>query len=269
MRALALLLAIGFVLVSDPCSFGQNPIVNGDFSDPTGAPWQFFDQSTDGAVSYATGAAVITGGDDGNSNNTLTFIDQTFQLAPGMAVASFDWSYATTDAAGYDSCRWALIDLDASASVIGGALTLADADGMSGSVSMTFTGGGNYRLRLQTWSDDNVGGPGVSTFDNVVISGTLAGQPYVRGDVNDDGGVSLPDAIVLLNFLFPMGGPTPLICDDAGDANDDGSINLTDAVAVLTALFGQPAVPLPGPSTCGPDVTDTDPLDCSSAYTSC
>lgn len=247
----------------------QGPIVNGDFSDVTGAPWVFVNQATDGGVNYTTGSAVVTGGDDNYSTDSLTFIHQTFAMAPGMGMITFDWSYATIDTAGYDACFWNLVDLDVPGSIIGGAQNLADADGMSGSVTATFMGGGNYRLWLGTSSSDNVGGPGISTFDNIVVTGGPAGQSFLRGDVNDDGGISLPDAVVLLTYLFPQGPPTTLVCDDAADANDDGSINLTDAVAVLTALFGQPPVPLPGPATCGTDPTSADVLDCTAGYTSC
>lgn len=100
------------------------------------------------------------------------------------------------------------------------------------------------------------------------LGGAGAAPEFVRGNCNDDASVNLVDVIYLLGFLFPNGPPNNLVCRDACDANDDGGINLVDAVAILNALFGQPAIGLPGPSTCGPDPTTTDPIDCA-AGTAC
>lgn len=246
----------------------QGPLVNGDFSDITGAPWMFFDDSNNGSVSYATMSAVVTGGDDGYSTDTDTFIQQPFSLAPGSGTLSFLWSYTTSDDPGYDFCIYDVIDSGTNLSLVNGPVILADTDGQSGAVTVMFTGGGSYLLRLGTNSDDNAFGPGVSSFDDVVVTGGTAAPSFIRGDVNDDGSLSLPDAVVILNHLFPTGGPVPLVCEDAGDANDDGTLNITDPVAILNALFGQPAIPLPGPATCGPDATSADVLDCT-GFTSC
>ena len=245
----------------------QAQLTNGDFSDTTGAPWVFVDQSMNGSVSYAGMNAVVTGGDDMSGTTTNTWIEQPFSLGAGNGgTLTFVWSYASVDDPGFDSCIYDIEDAATGNTIIGGPIILSDTDGQSGAVSMPFTGSGSYVLKLGTNSDDNDLGPGVSTFDDVVVSGGGAGN-FIRGDVNDDAGLSLPDVVVLLNFLFP--GPTPfsLVCDDAGDANDDGSINLQDPIAILNALFGQPTVPLPGPSSCGPDV-GADMLDCAN-YTSC
>ncbi|OUU23872.1 MAG: hypothetical protein CBC13_04620, partial [Planctomycetia bacterium TMED53] len=88
---------------------------------------------------------------------------------------------------------------------------------------------------------------------------------FVRGDVNDDGGINIADAVSLLAGLF-TGGLLP--CADAADANDDGSTNIADAVYVLANLFsGGPGMPAPTGPACGPDPT-TDALDCAS-YNSC
>lgn len=90
-----------------------------------------------------------------------------------------------------------------------------------------------------------------------------SGAEFVRGDCNNDGMVNIADAIFLLSVLFPTGVPAVPDCDDACDSNDDGTSNIADAVAALAALFGSPPVPLPGPSSCGVDVDDSDPLTCS------
>ena len=74
------------------------------------------------------------------------------------------------------------------------------------------------------------------------------------------GTFSLPDAILLLNYLYMSGtGPG---CEDAADANDDGVIGLVDAISILLAQFGSPPSPLPPPYlVCGGDPTP-DSLSC-------
>lgn len=247
----------------------QIPIMNGDFSDPTGAPWVFMDQSQDGSVDYSAQNAVVAGGDDGYSGMTTTAIEQAFSVgSASMETIMFTWSYTTIDPCpGFDAAFWDLIDTSTGASVVNGPITLADISGTSGVVMTVFTGSGDYLLRLGTTSVDNDYGPGVSTFDDVFVSGTT-GTQLIRGDCNDDGSTNLSDVIFLLGFLFPTGGPTPtLVCLDACDANDDGGLNLPDAVTLLLALFGTPPTPLPGPLVCDMDPT-MDPLDCM-MFSSC
>ena len=90
------------------------------------------------------------------------------------------------------------------------------------------------------------------------------GAAFIRGDCNLDLGVNVADAVFLLSSLF-VPGATPLGCRDAGDVNDDGGVNVADAVFLLSSLFvpGSTAIPEPNLQTgCGPDPTDTDPLQC-------
>lgn len=54
------------------------------------------------------------------------------------------------------------------------------------------------------------------------------------GDVNNDGGVNLADAISLLTHLFVTKG---LPCLKSADANDDGKLDLADAISILTYQF--------------------------------
>ena len=63
----------------------------------------------------------------------------------------------------------------------------------------------------------------------------LPPTPFIRGDVNSDGLVNLPDAIRSLNYLY-RGGESPK-CLDSADANDDGRIDITDAIYILGYLF--------------------------------
>jgi len=91
----------------------------------------------------------------------------------------------------------------------------------------------------------------------------LAG-PFVRGDVNQDGRLTVSDSIAVLRYLFPAGDQVPA-CLDACDMNDDGRINVADPVYLLGYLFADgPAVPPPAgspPAACGPDPT-ADSLGC-------
>jgi hypothetical protein len=82
--------------------------------------------------------------------------------------------------------------------------------------------------------------------------GCRKAESFRRGDVDQDGGVRITDAIGILLHLFAGAGP--LACADAADIGDDGTVNLTDAVALLLYLFQGGARPAsPGPLACGPD----------------
>ncbi|MGE3165738.1 MAG: hypothetical protein AB7O52_12580 [Planctomycetota bacterium] len=262
-KAALFLSLLSFCATSTPAlSVGQNLVVNGDFSDPSGAPWTLFDNSASGSVSYATMAAVVTGGDNQSTNSSNTFIEQLISFPGGTETVSFTWSYTSIDPdPNFDFAVWDLVDATTGVSVVLGPLTLTGLSGTNGTVMQTFTASGDLRLRLGTDSDDNLFGPGVTTFDDVFITGMPAGPQLVRGDCNDDGSTNLTDAVFLLNFLFPQGAPPALGCVDACDANDDGGLNIPDAVTLLLALFGMPTQPLPGPLSCGVDPT-LDALDC-------
>jgi hypothetical protein len=84
------------------------------------------------------------------------------------------------------------------------------------------------------------------------------GAPFRRGDANADAGISIGDAIFILQALFARG--REISCPDAADANDDEAMDLADAIYLLQFLFAQgPAIPPPYPA-CGPDpTTNPDP----------
>ena len=76
--------------------------------------------------------------------------------------------------------------------------------------------------------------------------------PFVRGDANIDERIDISDPISILNFLFG-GRDRPHDCRNAMDADDDGDVSITDAIRVLVHLF-QGADPLPAPyPDCGLD----------------
>ncbi len=82
---------------------------------------------------------------------------------------------------------------------------------------------------------------------------------FMRGDVNQDGGMDLSDSVAVLIHLFVTGKTAP--CEKAADLNDDGSLNLADAVYGLQYLFSAGPEPPPPFLVCGQDPTP-DTLTC-------
>jgi hypothetical protein len=82
---------------------------------------------------------------------------------------------------------------------------------------------------------------------------------FLRGDVDLDQAVDLPDAVRLLFHLFQG---LPISCQDAADADNNETLNLADVIHILNYLFraGQaPAAPYPFP---GSDLDGDGPLGC-------
>jgi hypothetical protein len=61
---------------------------------------------------------------------------------------------------------------------------------------------------------------------------TTAAPQAARGDVNNDGSITLADAIYLSRYLFARG-PAPVPSPDSGDANCDGRVEPLDAVVIV------------------------------------
>jgi len=90
----------------------------------------------------------------------------------------------------------------------------------------------------------------------------LDGMPaprFIRGDANGDGAVSISDSVFLLHALF--GGVRPLRCPKAGDYDDNGHLTLGDAILGLNHLFQDGPAPWPPFPGCGWDLM-ADDLDC-------
>ncbi|MEE2883040.1 MAG: hypothetical protein VYD70_04880 [Planctomycetota bacterium] len=99
----------------------------------------------------------------------------------------------------------------------------------------------------------------------IQVSGTLdiVEVTFIRGDIDQDGRLTIADPISLLTILF-IGGTDELNCDDARDANNDARIDLADAIYLLSYQFGNgPIIPAPFPD-CGSDPTADDALSCDS-----
>ncbi len=103
------------------------------------------------------------------------------------------------------------------------------------------------------------------------------GAPFIRGDGDQNGALGIPDAILLLNFLFsgglPAGAPTEdnclLVYNYDGSVNAEGiesvnEIELNDGVGILLFIFRAgplPALPYPacdvGPTAASARMTCT------------
>lgn len=81
---------------------------------------------------------------------------------------------------------------------------------------------------------------------------------FLRGDVTNDGAVTLSDAVATLFHLY-LG--APLLCADAADTNDDGTLNATDVIGILEALYRGGTPPAPPFPARGSDPT-ADALEC-------
>lgn len=85
-------------------------------------------------------------------------------------------------------------------------------------------------------------------------------ETFLRGDANRDGEFDITDPIATLKDLFL--GRIDFLCRDAADTDDDGHVTLTDAVISLDYLFRTgptPAAPFP---MVGTDLTE-DGLSCT------
>jgi VCBS repeat protein len=141
---------------------------------------------------------------------------------------------------------------------------------------------GNGKLDLVALSASEDGSSSVTVLLNVTGSPTSQdsnhnGIPdeceavrFHRGDPNDDGQVSLTDAIHVLGFLF-LGGVPPA-CMEAANVDDDDKVGITDGIFLLEYLFITGIAPLPpgpvdSPCAMDPAVSPVN-LGCES-YTHC
>ncbi len=91
---------------------------------------------------------------------------------------------------------------------------------------------------------------------------SFQGEPFVRGDPNEDGKIDIADCIYILGYLFSQG-EAPR-CLDSADLDDNGRINIADAIFVLTFMLRfEVAPPFPFPSE-GLDPTEDGLPPCKS-----
>lgn len=81
---------------------------------------------------------------------------------------------------------------------------------------------------------------------------TLGKEEYegMMGDVNNDGVVSISDAVCIISWL--QENTLPVFIEGAADYNKDGSITVSDAIAIIQALLNEEVSPVI------PDIPDDD-----------
>ncbi len=84
---------------------------------------------------------------------------------------------------------------------------------------------------------------------------------FTRGDADANGELEFADGVIMITLRAPGGQQPP--CMDAADANDDGRVTLADALYMLDFLFGIGPPPPPPFTECGEDET-ADELSCLS-----
>lgn len=88
---------------------------------------------------------------------------------------------------------------------------------------------------------------------------------FLRGDMNNDGGINIADIFAAEEYLF-LGGETPG-CLAALDGNGDEAVDIGDIIYVLSYLFlGGPPMPAPFP-TCGP-IPEASTMGCNESQCS-
>ncbi len=86
-------------------------------------------------------------------------------------------------------------------------------------------------------------------------------EPFLRGDTNADGTISVTDVQMFSCYLFCDF--FPIACGDAADADDDGNIDISDAIAILIQVFRPESTIAPPFPQVGLDPTE-DSLACNS-----
>lgn len=107
-------------------------------------------------------------------------------------------------------------------------------DSTTGSISGVPTEIGSFDMMV-TVADNSI----PAAADTVELALNIR---FTCGDANDDGTITIADAVVIVMYVFRGGvPPTPL---EAGDANGDGAVNVADAVYVVNYIFrgGPPPV---------------------------
>ena len=80
--------------------------------------------------------------------------------------------------------------------------------------------------------------------DTISINITVVEPPYVCGDANSSGAVSISDAVYLIAYIFAGGpAPDPLA---AADANCSGGVSISDVVYLIAYIFAGGPAPCAG-----------------------
>jgi len=88
---------------------------------------------------------------------------------------------------------------------------------------------GEYNGQVTIECDD----PDTPTWDIPVTMTVI--EPYICGDLNDDGVVNLLDIVFLINYKYKEGVvPDPM---ESADVNGDGSVNILDIVYLINFKY--------------------------------
>jgi hypothetical protein len=85
-----------------------------------------------------------------------------------------------------------------------------------------------------------------------------AAPRFIRGDSNQNGAVSLSDAVYVLHYIFSG---KEAGCEDALDVDDDGRVSIADSIGLLHFLFRGGEAPRGPYPECGVDETG-DAIGC-------
>ncbi len=61
-------------------------------------------------------------------------------------------------------------------------------------------------------------------------------EPYIKGDVNGDGSVTIADVTALVNIIL---GKSPVPASGIADVNDDGSVTIADVTGLVNIILGK------------------------------
>jgi len=86
---------------------------------------------------------------------------------------------------------------------------------------------------------------------------------FLRSDTDGDGNFTLADGIQILERQFSGRQASGSDCEDAGDVDDNGSLTIGDAIWVFNFLFASGADPAAPYPACGADPTPGDGFDCA------
>ncbi len=143
-----------------------------DFAGPyKPAKWTFTSDPAlgDGSVDAAAApfSITITGSDNGFATNSLGIVNTDYTIAAAASgLVSFDWSYSTADAAGWDGFGYLLN---------GNFTLLAAQDGEFGFSQFNVLQGDEFGFRV--YADDNVFGPGIATISNFAAPNNFTAVP--------------------------------------------------------------------------------------------
>ncbi len=108
--------------------------------------------------------------------------------------------------------------------------------------SVTGLPAGRYQVMVQrpyynTYSEI------VPIFGDSTLSIVLTPTPYLNGDVDNSGAISIGDAVYLINYIFG-GGPYPVVWATAVNIDNNPAVSIGDAVYLINYIFG--GGPAPG-----------------------